>query len=443
MQAPRVRFAQSEDVQVAYQVIGEGNPVDIVYVAGFVTHLGVNWELPAYRRFCERLASFARVIHFDKRGMGMSDRVQAGTLEERMDDVRAVMDAVGSERAFLIGESEGGPLSMLFAAAHPERTLGLVLAGAEVKERTTDDWPWGENTKEGFETSMSRIDEVWGNVGGSMARMAPSLADDPYAAEWLNRLVVNAATPNSAKAFMRMAFDIDVRNVAPTVQVPTLVLHRVDDAVCHVENARFLARSIEGSRYEELPGADHVPWSGGDDMLDEIRKFVTGVREEIDPDRVLATVMFTDIVSSTQLASRSGDTTWRGIIEDHDETIRGLLRHFRGVEVKTTGDGILATFDRPARAIRCARSIHDSMRQLDLEVRTGIHTGEIELRRDDITGIAVVIGQRICSLAGAGETLVSRTVVDLVAGSGIEFVERSEHELKGVPGTWSIFQVAE
>ena len=374
--------------------------------------------------------------------MGMSDRVQAGTLEERMDDVRAVMDAVGSERAFLIGESEGGPLSMLFAAAHPERTLGLVLAGAEVKERTTEDWPWGENTPERFEASMDRIEEVWGNVGESVARMAPSLADDPFSAPWLNRLVVNAATPSSAEAFMRMAFDIDVRDVAATVSVPTLILHRVDDAICNVENARFLSRTIEGSRYVELPGADHVPWSGGDDILDEIRSFVTGVREEFEPDRVLATVMFTDIVSSTQRASSEGDSKWRSLLDGHDEAVRTLLRHFRGTEVKTTGDGFLATFDGPARAIRCATSIHDAMEQRGLEVRTGIHTGEIEVREGDITGIAVVIGQRVCALAGAGQTFVSRTVVDLVAGSGIVFVDRGVQELKGVLGQWAIFEVA-
>jgi len=440
VETPRTWYAKSGDVHVAYQVLGEGNTVDIVYVQGAFTHLGVMWELPAFQRFCQQLGSFARLIWFDKRGMGQSDRVQAGTLEERMDDVRAVMDAADSPRAVLLGASEGGPLSLLFAAAHPERTAGLILAGAEVKERVSEDWPWGESTPEHFEDALQSLPDRWGG-GGWIDYIAPSLAGDPYARDWAGRLAINAATPGAAQSFMRMAFDIDVRSIVPTIAVPTLILHRTDDPVCHVENARFLARHIPGARYVELPGNDHAPWADGEDILAEIREFLTGAREPAEPDRVLATVLFTDIVGSTERAASLGDRRWRSLLDLHDHAVRDQLRRFRGSEIVTTGDGFVASFDGPARAIRCAQATREATRQLAIELRFGLHTGECEVRGKDLAGLAVHIAARVGALAGPGEVLVSSTVKDLVAGSGIEFNARGEYELKGVPGRWSLFAV--
>ena len=319
---PAIRYARSGDVHVAYQVVGEG-PVDIVWAEGSFTNRHVLWEQPAYRRFVERLGSFARVILFDKRGMGLSDRVQAGTLEERMDDVRAVMDAAGSERAALIGESEGGPLSMLFAAAHPERTLALILAGAEVKEDKTEDWPWGESTREEFEESMATLAERWSRTPASLTGFLPTRGDDPRLLEWYARLKVQSASPAAAEAFMRMAHEIDVRHVVPTIRVPTLILHSIEDRVCHVENARFLARMIPDARYVELPGGDHLMYADLADLsLAEIREFLTGVREAPEPDRVLATVLFTDLVGSTERATELGDRRWRELLEAHHAAVQ-------------------------------------------------------------------------------------------------------------------------
>jgi class 3 adenylate cyclase len=436
---PAVRYAKSDDVHVAYQVLGEGPP-DIVYVQGAFSHLGVMWELPAFRRFCEQLSSFARLIWFDKRGMGLSDRVQAGTLDERMDDVRAVMDAADSSRAVILGESEGGPLAMLFAAAHPQRTEGLLLVGAEVKERISEDWRWGEDTAEGFEESMVHITDRWG-AGGFVEHIAPSLADEAGVREWAQRLQINAATPGAAESFMRMAFDIDVRSVVPAISVPTLVVHRTGDSVCNVENGRFLARQIPGAVYVELPGADHAPWADGNEIVAEIREFLTGVREPADPESILATVLFTDIVGSTERAAALGDERWRALLDIHDRAVREELRRFRGREVNTTGDGFVASFDGAARALRAAVAIRNATGRLGVEVRCGVHTGECELRGDDLAGLAVHIAARVGALAAPGEVLVSRTVKDLVAGSGIEFHDRGDHQLKGVPGSWQLFAV--
>lgn len=441
MDGPRTRFARSGHVDVAFWTIGENRTVDVVYVQGSLTHLTVGWELPAFRQFCERLSSFARLILFDKRGMGLSDRVEVGTLEERMDDVRAIMDAAGSKKAYIIGESEGGPLAMLFAAAHPERTIGLILAGSEVKERITEDWPWGECTQKAFDEMLSLVPEHWGTSSRMLEYIAPSMSKDPFAQEWIKRLLINSATPSAAVRFMTMAFDNDARSVAEAINVPTLIVHRVGDQVCNVENARYLGAHINGARCIELSGDDHVPWAGGDDVLAEIRTFITGVREESQPDRVLATVLFTDIVESTERTSKIGDAKWRSLLDGHDQSIREQLRFHRGIEVKTTGDGFLATFDGPARAIRCASAIREAVRRLGLDIRSGIHTGEIELRGDDIAGIAVVICQRISAIAKAGEILVSGTVVDLVAGSELDFDNRGTHNLKGVPGSWKISAV--
>jgi class 3 adenylate cyclase len=435
-----IRFARSGDVDIAYRVVGEG-PVDLVYVQGSLTHLEVNWELPQFRRYCERLAEFSRLILFDKRGRGMSDRVPgAATLEERMDDIRAIMDAIGSNRAAVMGESEGGPLAMLFAAAHPERTVALVLQGAEVRERTDEEWAWGEATPEEFEAAMASIPERF-SQGLGIYRIAPSVTGQEWARAWRAKVVTNAATPNSAEAFMRMAFGIDVRHVVPAINVPTLIVHAVRDGVCHVENARYLARSIAGAKYVELDTEDHVPWFDPDDTVAEIREFLTGRREAAAPDRRLATVLFTDLVGSTERAAELGDRRWRDLLEQHHASVRRELTRFDGVEVDTAGDGFFATFDGPARGIRCAQEIVEAVRPLDLDVRAGLHTGEVEIADGKVAGIAVNIGARVAAQAGAGEVLVSGTVKDLVAGSGLAFEDRGMTTLKGIPGDWRIFAV--
>jgi pimeloyl-ACP methyl ester carboxylesterase len=438
---PATHYARNTDVEIAYQVMGEG-PIDLVYIAGALTHLDVYWELPSYRRFCERLASFTRLIRFDKRGMGLSERTKIGTLEERMDDARAVMDAVGSERAAFLGESEGGPLSILFAASHPERTRALILCGAEVRERKDDEWPWGESTPGEFEEAMRTIPQRWGTSGRFIDYIAPSLADD-QSREWVKRLLVNAATPRGAIDFMRIAYDIDVRHVLPSVSAPTLILHRVGDLVCHVENARLMARQIPGAKYVELPGEDHAPWAGGDDIVAGIQEFLTGVREPAEPDRVLTTVLFTDIVGSTQLVARLGDRAWRDLVERHHQAVRRELQRFRGREIDTAGDGFLASFDGPARGIRCAKAIRDSVATLGIEVRAGLHTGECEVIGAKLAGIAVHIGARVAATAGAGELVVSSTVRDLVAGAGITFEDRGSRVLSGVPGAWRLYAVTD
>jgi class 3 adenylate cyclase len=437
--APPIQYAANGDVHIAYQVLGEG-PLDLVFVAGAITNLEVLWEMSDYRRACERLASFSRLILFDKRGMGLSDRVRVGTLEERMDDMRAILDAVGSKTTVLMGVSEGGPMSILFAATYPERTRGLVLCGAEVKEETTDDWPWGEATREEFEEWMDLEGVVarWGKGLGADL-FAPTRKGDPQLREQFGRLQVQSATPHDAIAFMRMAFEIDVRDVVSAVTAPTLIVHRVGDKVCSIENARWLSRKIEGSRYVELPGENHLPFVDGDDILDEIQEFLTGVREPVAPDRMLATVLFTDVVGSTERARELGDRRWRDLLERHNEIVRRDLERFRGVEIDTAGDGFFATFDGPARAIRCARSIVEDVRGVGLDVRSGLHTGECELGAGSVRGIAVHTGARVASLASPGEVLVSSTVKDLVAGSGIEFTDRGVHELKGIPGEWRLY----
>jgi class 3 adenylate cyclase len=439
-----VAYARSGDVSIAYRVVGDG-PIDLVYVQGAYQHLDVYWELPAYRRYCERLAEFARVILFDKRGMGLSERVPGTTpLDERMDDIRAVMDAVGSESAAVMGESEGGPLGILFAAAHPERTRALVLQGSEVRERTDDDWPYGE-TVESFEAAVATLPQRWGD-GRPIGRIIPSIVDDPgYAAvqTWFGKVQRNAATPDAGAAFSRMAFDIDVRDVASTIHVPTLILHTTDDAVCHVGNGRWLAEHVDGARYVELPGGDHVPWFQPDRVIAEIREFLTGSREPAEPDRVLATILFTDVVGSTELATRLGDTRWRDLLEAHHAAIRAELVRHRGREVDTAGDGFLAVFDGPARAIRAAMACVDAVRPLGLEIRAGIHTGEIEqLPGGDIRGIAVHLGARVAGAAGPGEVLVSSSVRDLVAGSGLSFVDRGMHHLKGIAEERRLYAVS-
>jgi pimeloyl-ACP methyl ester carboxylesterase len=439
---PEIRYARSGDVHVAYYAVGHG-PLDIVFVHGALTNLKVLREEPGIRRFYDRLASFSRLIMFDKRGMGLSDHVAVGTLEERMDDIRAVMDAVGSERAALIGMSEGGPLSMLFSATYPERTEALLLVGAEVKEEETEDWPWGEATRESFDAHIETLPERWGTSGASVIHFIPSADNDPRLQDWWRRLMVESASPGTAIAFMRMAFEIDVRDIVGSVRVPTLILNRRGDKICHVENARYLAKNIPGARYLELDGEDHIPWGqNGDEIAAEIQEFLTGARESPTPDRVLATVLFTDVVASTERAAAVGDLRWAGLLETHHAAVRRELARFRGREINTAGDGFLASFDGPARAIRCAAAAIDSVRGLGLEIRAGVHTGECEVVGEKLGGIAVHIGACVAAKASAGEILVSGTVKDLVAGSGISFEDRSVAELKGVPGSWPLYAVA-
>jgi class 3 adenylate cyclase len=439
VERPQTRYATSGDVHVAYQVLGSG-PVDLVYIQGAFTNLDSMWELPAFRRFCERLAGFSRVIWFDKRGMGLSDRVEAGTLDDRMDDVRAVMDAAGSQRAVLLGESEGGPLSLLFAAAHPERTMALILCGAEVRERKDDEWPWGESSAEEFEQAMATIADWWGE-GRVLSRLAPGLSGDPAAVEWMGRMLRNAASPRAAETFMRMAFTIDVRHVVPSIRVPALVVHRTDDAMINVGQARFLASHLPEARLVELPGSAHAPWGDGDDVIAEIREFLTGVREPPEPERVLATVLFTDIVGSTELLRHLGDRSWAHLLEEHHRVVRSELTRHRGREVDTAGDGFLAIFDGPGRALRAALAVVEAVRPLGIEVRAGVHTGECEVFGDKVVGVAVHLAARVVAKAGPSEVLATRTVKDLVSGSDVAFESRGLHRLKGIADRWQLYLV--
>ncbi len=436
----RTQYAKNGDIHIAYQVHGSG-PLDLVLCSGAATHLDVLQEDPSYRRHCLQLASFSRLICFDKRGMGLSDRVRSGTLEERMEDMHTVLDAAGSARAALLGVSEGGPMSMLFAASHPERTSALILCGAEVRERTAEDWPWGESTPEEFEAAMRELSQRWG-AGRAIDVIAPSIANDATRA-WWGKLQAHSMTPGDAEAFMRIAFDIDVRHVAPAIHVPTLIIHRDQDRICHVENARWLARHIPGACYVELQGVDHAPFAGDDDIVPEIQEFLTGTREAKEPGRVLATVLFTDLVASTEMVRERGDLAWRDLVERHHAAVRRELARFRGTEIDTAGDGFLASFDGPARAIRCALAIVKALAALGLKVRAGLHSGECERANGKLTGIAVHAGARIAATAGAGEVVVSSTVRDLVAGSGLLFVDRGAHDLKGIDEPWRLFQVVE
>ena len=433
---PETRYAKSGEVSIAYQVVG-GGPIDLVLVPGFVSHLDVDWDDPRHAHFLRRLASFSRLIRFDKRGTGLSDRPGGlPDLETRMDDVRAVMEAVGSERAALFGYSEGGPMSVLFAATYPHMTSALVLYGTYAKRQDPDDdYPWAA-AREARERYAKQVEEDWG-WEADMRTMCPG-ADEAMARWWATRARA-AASPRAARDLILMNSLIDVREVLPTIQAPTLVLHRTGDLDSRVEEGRYVARHIPSARFVGLAGDDHVPWIDADQVVDEIEEFLTGARPAVEPDRVLATVLFTDIVGSTERAAELGDRRWRELLDAHEAAVRRELVRFGGREVDTAGDGVFATFDGPARAIRAACAIRDSVRGLGLELRAGLHTGECELANGKMRGIAVHTGARVAALAAPGEVLVSSTVRDLVAGSGIAFDERGEHELKGVPGTWRLY----
>jgi class 3 adenylate cyclase len=426
-------------VNIAYQVTGEG-PFDLVLVPGFFSHLEIDRELPGYAHFLERLASFARLITFDKRGTGLSDRgVGLPDLETRMDDVRAVMDAAGSPSAALFGYSEGGPMCVLFAATYPERTRALVLYGTYAKRSDPDgDYPWAPTWEERLRVAHE-LEETWGeNV--DLSTMWPSA--DPAEAAWFQRRGRAALSPAGARDLILMNSKVDVRELLFSVQCPTLVLHRTGDRDSRVDEGRYIAGRIPGARFVELAGEDHSPAVDADQILDETEEFLTGARPAPASDRVLATILFTDLVASTERARALGDAAWADLLSKHNHAIQQQLTRFAGEEIDTAGDGVLAVFDGPARAIRCALAIRDALRPLGLEVRAGVHTGEVERKAGDKPrGIAVHVGARIVSLAGAGEVLVSSTTRDLVAGSGLEFEDRGERELKGLEGPRRIFAV--
>ena len=425
-------YARQGDLHIAYQVVG-GGPLDLVFLPDWVSHIEIQWEEPRRERFLTRLASFSRLILMNPRGVGASDPIpitESPTPEEWMDDLRTVLDDVGAERPAVFGAGAGGAIGILFAATHPERVRALALFNSKAR---------------GTELSPGMWEEHWGDGSISREWLAPEDASDERLTEFHGRLQRLSASPGMAAAVTRMLFALDVRHALPAIQAPTLVLHREGAPAITVDHGRYLAEHIDGAIYREFPGRGHAYWASGvaSALLDEVEEFFTGSRSVGPPDRILATVLFTDIVNSTATAVELGDEAWKQRIREHDAVVRRELGRHRGREIHTTGDGFLATFDGPARAIRCAEAIRDAVRASGLEIRTGLHTGEIELQGDDIAGIAVHIGARVSGLAAPGEILVSRTVVDLVAGSGMVFDDRGSHTLKGVPGEWQVYAITE
>ena len=442
MTSSQTQYARSGDAYIAYQVHGQG-PIDIVFVPGWVSHVELAWEEPLLAQFLNRLASFSRLITFDKRGTGLSDRVpndQLPTHEERMDDIRAVMDAVGSKRAAFFGFSEGGCLSALFAATYPERTTALVLFGTFAKRIWSSDYPWAP-THEERQKEYELIENEWGNEM-DLSHYVPSKMNDRDFVRRLATYCRRSASPGAAVALLKMNTQLDISHVLPSIHVPTLVMHRSGDLDVNVEEGRWLAERIPGARFSEFPGEDHMLWAGDkDSILNETQEFLTGSLPEPDMTRVLATILFTDIVESTSLAHKLGDKAWKALLDEHDQLCELCLERFRGRLIKRTGDGIHATFDGPGRAISCAKAILDGAQSLGLGIRTGLHTGECEIRGDETEGVAVHLAARVAALAESGEVLVSRTVRDLVVGSEIEFKNRGTHQLRGFPEEWQVFAV--
>ena len=441
LRAPETMYARSGDVNIAYQVIGDA-PLDLVFVMGWVSHLEYFWREPSFARFLMRLASFSRLILFDKRGTGLSDRVpihQLPTLEQRMDDVRAVMDAVGSERAALCGVSEGGPMCSLFAATYPEKTLALVMIGTYAKRIRDEEYPWGP-TAEQREQFFETMRRQWGGPVGIDER-APSAANDPQFRDWWSTYLRMGASPGAAVALTQMNAEIDVRNVLASIRVPSLVIHRTDDQCLKVEEGRFVADRIPGAKFVELPGHDHLPFVGDQDaILDEMEEFLTGVRHTLEPDTVLATVLFTRIIESEEHAAKLGQDRWDDLMRRLHSHFKKEIEWFRGREIDVTDDGPLAIFDGPARAIRCASAITEYASRLGIEMRSGLHTGECEIVDGVVAGVAAEIGLCVANEAKPGEVLVSRMVKDLVAGSGIQFEDRGIRTLAGC-GEWRLFAV--
>lgn len=437
---PETHYARSGGVHIAYQVFGSG-PRNVVFVPGWASHLEFSWEEPLFARFMERLGSFSRVVWFDKRGTGLSDRVSGlPILEQRMDDLRAVMEAAKVPRATVFGVSEGGSMSALFAATYPEQVSGLILFGAFAKRVRSRDYPWAPTRRE-REAWIRRLEAGWGG-DVELETLAPSMAHDAAFRKWFAAYGRLSVSPSAAVALAQMNTEIDIRKVLPSIHVPTLVLHRRDDRDVVVGNGRYLAEHISGAEWRPLPGADHVWWVGdADSILDEVEEFVTGERPVRAADRVLMTVLFTDIVGSTKRAKAVGDRKWAHLLARHDQLVRRELVRWGGREVKSTGDGFLATFEGPARGIRCALALSSAVRDLGLSVRAGLHTGECEVMGDDIGGIGVHLAARVASKASAGQVLVTSTVRDLVSGSGIGFQDRGRHALKGMSEPWRLYEV--
>jgi pimeloyl-ACP methyl ester carboxylesterase len=436
MEPIRTRYARNGDINVAYQVFGEGD-VDLVFVPGFISHIENYWDEPNLARWLRKLGSFCRVILFDKQGTGLSDRSSKPPgMDERMDDVRAVMDAAGIEKAAIFGISEGGSLATLFAASHPDRSKALILYGAFAHFTS-----WVP-TQEALDGLFQYIDTAWGS-GESLPMFAPTMKDDLALKEWWGKFERLGGSPGAVKKIMRLNSQIDITDILPTVNVPTLIIHRKDDVTVNVEGGRLLAERIPNAKYVELPGVDHMPMVGENPnrILDEMAQFLTGEWGPIETECILATVLFTDITDSTKQAADLGDQRWRDLLENHHSRVRGELNHFRGKEIDTAGDGFFATFDGPARGIRCACAIRDSVSSLGLSLRAGLHTGECELMGEKVSGLAVHIGARVMEKSNPGEVFVSSTVKDLVAGSGLRFNDRGKHALKGIPGEWRLFLV--
>ena len=442
---PETRYTRSGDVHLAYQVFGEGS-LDIVIVPSWVGNVEHWWDHPAPARFFRRLADFARVILFDGRGIGLSDPGPGlPTLEDRVDDVLAVMDAVDSSRAALFGEADAAAVSILAAASHPERVESLVFVNAYATSRWQEDYPWAPKPEERAE-QIEGIVAAWGQGGPAadfaIALLAPTVAGDESFKEWWVSMSRQSTSPGQLRRALEMNADMDVRPVLGSIKVPTLVLHRQDNKAVPVENARYLASHVPGAKLVELEGADHLPFTGDvESLVGEVEEFLTGTRGSVGDERVLATILFTDIVDSTRRASELGDRRWRELLDTYDDVVRRQLERFRGRPVKATGDGHLATFDGPARAIHCTRSIAVQTARLGLQLRAGIHTGECEMRGDDVGGIAVHVASRILGVAAPGEVMVSSTVRDLVVGSGIRFEDRGSHVLRGVPEPWRLLCV--
>jgi pimeloyl-ACP methyl ester carboxylesterase/DNA-binding winged helix-turn-helix (wHTH) protein len=443
LKIPETMYAKSGNVNIAYQVVGDA-PLDLVFVMGWVSHLEYFWKEPSFARFLERLSSFARLILFDKRGTGLSDRVpnnELPTLEQRMDDVRAVMDAAGSERAALIGVSEGGPMCSLFAATYPEKTLALVMIGTYAKRVSDDDYPWAPTAEE-RQHFFNEMREHWGGPVGLEER-APSVASDPQFREWWATYLRMGASPGAALALTEMNAAIDVRKVLPTIRVPTLVIHRTGDETLKIEEGRYVAKHIPGAKLVELPGNDHLPFVGDQEsILDEVEEFLTGVRHQPEPDTVLATILYMRIVNSDEHMARLGSDRWDELLRRLRTHIQKEIEWFRGREVDMVGDRPLAIFDGPARAIRAACAISQYASRLDIKMRAGLHTGECEMTDGKVTGVATEICLEVANHAGPDEIVVSSTVKDLVAGSGIEFVDKGPHKLAGISGEWRLFAAA-
>ena len=437
---PKTKYAKSDQINIAYQVVGDG-PLDIVYIPGWVSNIDMMWEDPRLARFLNRLTNFSRLILFDKRGTGLSDRVaDLSTLEERMDDIRAVMDAVGSERATMFGHSEGGSVGALFAATYPQRTLALIICGGFAKRKHSEDYPWAP-TDEERQVYYDMIENNWGGGEMDFESLAPTLAKDKEFMDWLARYFRSGASPGAALALARMNTEADITSILDSIRVPTLLLYRTGDIDVKVEEGKYLADRIQGSKFIELPGEDHIFWAGEtNDLIAEIEEFLTGTRPAEEHNRVLSTILFTDIVGSTEHLTEKGDERWMEILESHNQLVRTELNRFRGKEIKNTGDGFLATFDGPSRAVRCAEAIRDSVKTLNIQITAGIHTGECEMIGvDDIGGIAVHTASRVQHEAQPGEILITQTVKYLLAGSGLEFTDRGTALFKGIQEQFQIY----